>query len=456
MTWKPSTRRTAMLATAMSIAAAFAGQQSADAQSPVDVGKQPSITILINSSPWYAGFEKVADLYSQQTGNQVKLDVTPYGGMLEKARNAVRGASSPYDLLNIDGHWVIEFYEGKAVKPIHEIDPTFQLPKEVLECGNNHYWNEVKRYRTPEGGKLMAVPPNCNVHILAYRKDLFDKAGLAEPKTFDDVLDACKKLKSPPSMYGFVTRGERGNPIRYDFTTFMIGHGGEVVANAQEGDFTVTVNSPKVLAALDQYITLQKTCAPANFGSVGQADVIQLMATGKVASVLVVIAAWSNFEDKTKSAVAGKVAAAPVPAALPGGRSGAVIGNWDFAIPVNTTPERQKAAVAFLKWFVTAQTQRAYAEAGGIPVRADTLTSDLASKPQYAWMPAYLASVTASSSSLGYTEGSEVEQVLGLKLNQALIGELSPSKALNEAANEIYTIFERSGRKTGKLPPLPE
>ena len=57
-----------------------------------DVGKQPPITILINSSPWYAGFEKAVELYEKQTGNKVKLDVTPYGGMLEKARNAVRGA----------------------------------------------------------------------------------------------------------------------------------------------------------------------------------------------------------------------------------------------------------------------------------------------------------------------------------------------------------------------------
>ena len=78
-----------------------------------DVGAQPPITILINSSPWYAGFEKAVELYEKQTGNKVKLDVTPYGGMLEKARNAVRGARSPYDLINLDTQWTIEFYEGE-------------------------------------------------------------------------------------------------------------------------------------------------------------------------------------------------------------------------------------------------------------------------------------------------------------------------------------------------------
>ena len=60
-----------------------------------DVGKQPPITILITSSPWYPAFEKVVELYEQQTGNQIKLDMTPFGGMLEKARNAVRGRRAP-------------------------------------------------------------------------------------------------------------------------------------------------------------------------------------------------------------------------------------------------------------------------------------------------------------------------------------------------------------------------
>src|SRR5258708_3021107 len=44
----------------------------------LDVGKQVPITILINSSPWLGGFQSVAGLYEQQTGNKISLDVTPY------------------------------------------------------------------------------------------------------------------------------------------------------------------------------------------------------------------------------------------------------------------------------------------------------------------------------------------------------------------------------------------
>lgn len=447
---------TTLRALVFGAALAGAGMLPAKAQSFADVGKQPPITILINASPWYNGFQEAVALYTKQTGNVVKLDVTPYNGVLEKARNAVRGATSPYDLLNIDGFWTIEFYEGGFLRPIKEVDPSFELPKEVLACGNNHYWNAAKRWRTPDGGVLMGVPPNCNVHILAYRKDLYDAAGLPAPKSFDDVKAACLKIQKPPQLYGFVTRGERGNGIRYDFMPFMHGNGADIVANPLEGDYTVTVNSKEMLTALTQFIDLHKTCGPANHASVGQADVIQLMSSGKAAAVEVVIAAWSNFEDKTKSTVAGKVAAAAVPSAVAGKPGVASIGNWDLTIPKNVSADQQKAGMAFLKWFVTPQAQRAYAEAGGIPVRSDTLTSDLASKPQFNWMAPYLQSVATAASPLGYTEGAAVEQVLGLRLNQALLGEMSPGKALNTAAGEIEALFARSGRKTGKLPPLPE
>ena len=117
---------------------------------------------------------------------------------------------------------------------------------------------------------------------------------------------------------------------------------------------------------------------------------------------------------------------------------------------------RKKAALAFAKWFMSYDAQYAFAKAGGIPNRSDVLASDLAKDPNYRWMPAYLETLKTAKQELGYQEGPQVEQVLGLRLNQALIGETSSGKALNAAAKEIEDLFRKSGRKTGSLPPLPE
>lgn len=420
----------------------------------LEVGEHKPITILINSSPWYAAFESTVGLYKDQTDNQVELDVTPYSGMLEKARNAIRSAQSPQDILNIGTASTIEFYEGQFLKPLAEIEPSYELPENVYTCGDSLYWNAEKRWRTSDGGELMAVPSNCNTHVLVYREDLFDQADLPEPKTYDDVLKACETLQDPPRFYGFVTRGERGNGIRFDWMPFMLGYGAKIVADPNNGDYTVTINSPIAEEALDKFIEIMTTCGPANIGAIGQTDVIQLMAAGKVAMTQAVIASWANFQDPTKSAVTGKVAAAVNPA--PAGKEpGVVMGNAHLAVPDNIPEANQKAAMAFIKWFLTKGAQTAYAEAGGIPLRSDVL-AELSSRPEFAWMAAYAMSMERAQQVLGYAEGPAVEQVLGLRLNQALIGEMSAAAALNKAAKEIHQIFDRSGRDTGILKPLPE
>ena len=51
---------------------------AAAAQKPfADVGKQDPITMLVPSAPWLPSFTKMVELYEQQTGNKIKLDVNP-------------------------------------------------------------------------------------------------------------------------------------------------------------------------------------------------------------------------------------------------------------------------------------------------------------------------------------------------------------------------------------------
>jgi len=400
-------------------------------------------------------FKDMAGGYRDETGNEVNLDVTPFPGMLEKARNAVRDEESPYDLVNIDTAWTIEFYEAGFLTPITDIDPGFVLPEQVIACGNAAYWNAEKRWRTPDGGVLMAVSPNCNTHILVYRRDLTEASGMAEPQTYEDIFAICEALQDPPDVYGFVTRGERGNAIRFDWMPFMLSYGASIVADPENGDFTVTINSPAALEALNTYIRLMTECGPPNYGSIGQGDMIQLMATGKALMAQAVIAAWPSFEDPTRSAVVGQVGAARMPSH---GENdpGVVIGNWELGVPANLPAERQQAAVAFLEWFLGEDVQRAYAESGGIPVRGDVLTGDLSEQDAFRWMPEYYESVSVGQQVLGYSEGAEIEQIIGLHLNRALIGEISPAAALNRIAAEAEAVFAASGRSTGLLDPLPE
>lgn len=421
----------------------------------LDVGKQVPITFLINQSPWYAGFEKTVHLYEQQTGNTVNLEVSPYAGMLEKARNAVRGKESPYDLINLDTQNTVEFYSGGFAMPLNEIDPNFQLDPQVSTYDDCLFWNEQTQWRDRDG-VLYGLPVQGNFNLYYYREDLFKEAGLKVPETWDEVVAAAEKLGRGGELYGFVVRGERGNGIRFDFMSYMLGAGASIEKDAAHGDFTVTINSPEAKKALDHYISLAQRFGPPNSGAIGQSDMITLMTTGKALQLNMVAAAWPNMDNPEKSVVVGKVNVSVIPRPADGVFA-TPIGNWVAIIPRNIPPERQQAALAFMKWYLTYEAQYSFAEFGGIPpVRKDVFDSDLAQRPDFRWMDAYKRSLPYAKQVLGYKEGPQVESILGLRLNQALIGELTSAQALNLAAEEIYQVFKENGRNTGMLPKLPE
>ena len=50
---------------------------------------------------------------------------------------------------------------------------------------------------TQPDGSVSALAAFVDANVFFYRKDLFEKAGIkSEPKTWDEFLDACKKLKA--------------------------------------------------------------------------------------------------------------------------------------------------------------------------------------------------------------------------------------------------------------------
>ena len=146
--------------------------------------------------------------------------------MLEKARNAVRSGQEPvrpHDRSTRSGR--SSSTRAASSRRSRRSIPSFDLPKEVLSYGDSGYWNAQKRWRTADGGKLMAYTVLGNVQLLYYRADVLKQAGIAPPKTWNDVLAACTKLNEPPKTYGFVVRGEKGNGIRYDWHSVHAGRG---------------------------------------------------------------------------------------------------------------------------------------------------------------------------------------------------------------------------------------
>ena len=151
-----------------------------------DVPSVGPISIQINDSPWYAGFEALVNQYVDTTGNQVNLDVTPFAGMLQKSRNAVQASESEFDLMNLNEQWYSQFYKGGLVVPIKEIDPEFELDPNIIEYDYSTRWDFDIDYSGPNGD-IYGLPINGNIQLFFYRKDLLEEKGLDVPQTWDDV-----------------------------------------------------------------------------------------------------------------------------------------------------------------------------------------------------------------------------------------------------------------------------
>lgn len=137
---------------------------------------------------------------------------------------------------------------------------------------------------TKKGDKQLAVPSESWAQLLYYRKDLFDKAGLAQPKTYDDILAAAKKLDGKMTA-GFAGATAPGDAFtEQTFEHIALGNGCELVDDSGK----IQLDSPACVDAFSFYGDLID-----NYSVPGAQDVDTTRASyfaGKAAMFI-----WSTF-----------------------------------------------------------------------------------------------------------------------------------------------------------------
>lgn len=419
----------------------------------VALAQEAPITIVINQSPWFPGFQAVVEKYEAETGNTVELDVNPFAGSLEKQRTAVRTDESPFDILIMNAGFFIEFYEGGFIEPLTEIEAGYTLSPDIYTFDDSICWNADAGTVGCEGGALMTVPVNPNILTLHYRADLYAENGLSVPTTWDDLRANAAALSEGNARYGISQRGQRGAfDVTYDVYPYIWSHGGGIFADQKAGDFTITINSPETLAGMTTYIELAVDYGHPSTAGQTQTNVIQNMATGRAGHIMSVMAP-GLFDDPNQSAVVGQVnyagtpATADYPAATP-------LGHWLAGIPKNVEDPQKQAALAFLTWFQSDAAQTAYAEAGSAPVSRAVLEGPLSKEDAFRWMPALAAAIPTARLTFLIPEASQILAITELRFNEAIGGQLDLKEALNIAAEEIHAVMTDAGYDAPLLDPL--
>ncbi|MEU7894571.1 extracellular solute-binding protein [Nonomuraea sp. NPDC049152] len=133
-------------------------------------------------------------------------------------------------------------------------------------------------------GKLLAVPSDGWAQLILYRKDLFEKAGLEPPDTYERLEAAAKKLNTGGVAGITLANAPKDSFTAQSFEHVALANGCQLVDNT--GD--IALDSPACVQAFDFYSRLAS-----QYSVKGEQDVDSTRATyfaGKAAMTI-----WSSF-----------------------------------------------------------------------------------------------------------------------------------------------------------------
>jgi len=99
----------------------------------------------------------------------------------------------------------------------------------LMETLDESTFSERAVELTRDGDTQLAIPSESWLQLLFYRKDLFEKAGLAEPSSYESILAAAEELDSD-AVAGFVGANAPGDAFtEQTFEQVALGNGCEMV-----------------------------------------------------------------------------------------------------------------------------------------------------------------------------------------------------------------------------------
>ncbi len=192
----------AILAAAFAIAGVNAASAAdavvADPNAKVDYSGTVSVLTKFGLQQLSPFFVDAAKKYEAlHPGVKVELIQESDDSVKGKTKALVASNSLPDVYFTWTGSWGENFVRGKrAVDLTPVIGPNTEWGKTLATAAVSAF-----QYN----GKLYGIPLYLDAKFMGYNKSLFKKAGIAEPKTFDDLLSACAALKKTgvtPISYG--------------------------------------------------------------------------------------------------------------------------------------------------------------------------------------------------------------------------------------------------------------
>ena len=354
-------RRVIALATAcvLSLGLAACGKSSTpDASASSDTSAVTGKTVRVWFMEGSISDDAIAYLEKtfaeQNPGNTLKVEIQPWDGIVSKLQTSLASKSESPDLVETGNTQTAVFASVGAFAPVDDLYNKVGGDKLIQSFIDAGRWDN----------KLYALPLYAGARGIIYRKDLFEKANIAVPKSIDELADAAIKLgkANPDNVEGF--SGMYLSAVDIHGVESLMFAGGGDYATLSNGKWQEKLTDPATIASLERIQKIFKDgTAYAMDSSASQKSFQKYFNENKV-GILVGTGSVAKKIDK-ELWDAGKVGVMPIPGVKEGSVGQTFAGGSSISLASNAqNPELAKKA---LEVIFSEKFQTMVAKAGWTP-----------------------------------------------------------------------------------------
>jgi multiple sugar transport system substrate-binding protein len=287
-------------------------------------------------------------------------------------------------------------------------------------------------------GKIAAMPAFADAMFMYYRKDLLEKHKVAEPKTWDELAAAAKKIQAAegnPNLQGLSIQGA---PIEGAVCTFLLPYWGQG-KDFNDDQGRMTLDKAAAVKGLNTWLAMvDQGVIKKNVAEVKTPDTVNEFKAGQVVFAINWGFAWDRFKDDKDSTVQGKVGVMPLPA-MAGGRSATCVGGWQWAVSAFS---KNKAESAKLVKFLASPDASKFLAAEGslLPTYASVYTDPAVTKA-VPWFQDASKVVVAGKSRPMSKEYGQVSDTIRTTTSAILARTKTPAEGVDEMESRLRRVM---------------
>ncbi|WLD92810.1 ABC transporter substrate-binding protein [Alkalihalobacillus sp. AL-G] len=370
-----------------------------------------------------AAYEKIIEAFNEEHPD-INIEFKPsknteYNTILNTALQSGEGP----DIIQLRPYAPgMQLAEAGYLEPLDDLNGIDVFPEDVIAAA------------TAKDGKVYGVPLSLNSAQMFYNKEIFEKHGLKEPKTWDEFIELNEKLKEE-GIIPIALGSKEGWLLSLAHSIIGPAYYGanDFVDQITSGEKTFTsdefVSSIEAMDGLKQYF-------PDNYVGLGMEDIRTLFFTGKAA--MFPLGSW-EIEVLREMNPDLQLGFFPMPSAV--GKEPTMTTWVDGSYGLNVNSEHKEEAKKFLEFMATEKFAKLFSDelaripaVPGVKTNDELVTAMAQSSEKYS---------TSYMMLVHFNEGNPTTKAtLETELQGMYLGERTPTEVADKLQTNAETYFK--------------